>query len=420
MSTRFQHLFTPFQLRNVTLRNRIVSTGHLEAYAEGGKITERYIQFHVQKAKGGVGLTIFGGSSSVHPSSPAAAWAMICNHDDSIISQYRRMADAVHAHGTAVITQLTHMGRRNASDVEDWQPLLAPSGIPEPYHREVPHAMEGSDIREIVVAFGQAARRCKDGGLDGVEIVAAWNQLIDQFWSPLSNQRTDEYGGSLENRLRFALEVLEEVRSQVGDDFVVGLRMSGDEMGKDGLDQQELLEIARTMAASGCIDYLNVISGAGQDVHVLYKGFPSMYDAPAPFVDLAAEVKAAVNDMPVLHAGRVIDPVLADQLLAQGKVDLVGMTRAIIADPQMPDKARQGRLDEIRLCVGINQDCIDRLYFGKSITCSINPIIGRENELADLQPAETSKRVLVVGGGLPEWRPPGSPPNAGTRLRCWK
>lgn len=168
---------------------------------------------------------------------------------------------------------------------------------------------------------------------------------------------------------------------------------------KADLGRQELLEIACTVAAGGFIDYLNIIAGAGQDVKVLYKGFPSMYDLPAPFVDLAVQVKAAVGDLPVLHAGRVIDPILAEQLLAEGKVDLVGMTRAVIADPQMPNKARQGRLNEIRRCVGINQDCIDRLYFGKSITCSINPTIGRERDLADVEPAVTSKNVLVIGAG---------------------
>lgn len=399
MNPQFYCLFTPFKLRNVTLRNRIVSTGHLEAYAEKGRITDRYIRYHVEKAKGGVALTVFGGSSSVHPSSPAAAWSMICNHDDSIIPDYRRMADAVHAHGAAVMTQLTHMGRRGISDVEDWRPLLAPSGVPEPYHREVPHAMEASDIHEIVLAFGQAAMRCKRGGLDGVEIVAAWNQLIDQFWSPLSNRRTDSYGGSLENRLRFGMEVLKEVRRQVGDDFVVGLRMSGNEFVEGGLSPEELGEIARRMARTGMIDYLNIISGAGQDVKALYKGFPSMYDPEAPYVDLAVAIKAAVPAMPILHAGRVIDPLLAEELLSRGKVDLVGMTRALIADPQMPNKARLGRLQEIRRCVGINQDCIDRLYFGKPITCSINPVIGREHELAELVPAKNPKRVVVVGGG---------------------
>src|SRR5213594_154724 len=210
MAYEFTSLFTPIQVGCFMFKNRIYSSGYAEAMAEGGRFIERLRRYHEAKARGGCALTIFGGSSSVHPSSPAAAWKQIANHDDSIIPAYRAIADAVHDHGCLVFTQLTHLGRRAQADGEEANVLLAPSQIPERVHRDVPHELEGEQIAELVHAFGEATRRCRDGGLDGVEISMAHNHLIDQFWSPLFNQRLDEYGGSLDNRMRFALEVLRE------------------------------------------------------------------------------------------------------------------------------------------------------------------------------------------------------------------
>ena len=226
----FRHLFTPFRVGGLTLKNRIFSSGHAEAMAEDGKPGPRLRAYHEAKARGGAGLTIIGGSTSVHPSSPASAWNMIANHDDSVIAGYRGVAEAVHRHDCRIMSQLTHMGRRSQSDVESWHVLLAPSQIPEKVHREVPHEIEPEQIAMLVRAFGDATRRCREGGLDGVELSFAHNHLVDQFWSPLFNQRTDEYGGSLENRMRFGFEVLREIRRQVGQDWVVGARISGDEM----------------------------------------------------------------------------------------------------------------------------------------------------------------------------------------------
>src|SRR2546428_5128443 len=201
MPYEFRSLFTPIRVGSVTLKNRIYSSGHAEAMAEGGRPTARLSRYHEAKAQGGCALTIFGGSSSVHPSSPAAAWKQIANHDDSIIPAYQAMADAVHRHGCLVFTQLTHMGRRAQADGEEANVLLAPSQIPERVHREVPHELEGEQIAELVRAFGEAARRCRDGGLDGIELSMAHNHLIDQFWSPLFNERLDEYGGGPGNPL---------------------------------------------------------------------------------------------------------------------------------------------------------------------------------------------------------------------------
>jgi mycofactocin system FadH/OYE family oxidoreductase 2 len=401
MAHEFRYLFTPIRVGGLTLRNRIFSTGHAEAMAEEGKPGPRLRAYHEGKARGGCALTIFGGSSSVHPSSPASAWNMPANHDDSIIPAYRAMAEAIHRHGAHVFTQLTHMGRRAQSDNESWHVLLAPSQIPEKVHREIPHEMDADQIAMIVRAFGDAVRRSREGGLDGVELSFAHNHLVDQFWSPIFNQRTDEYGGSLENRMRFGLEVLREIRRQVGRDYVVGARISGDEFTDGGLTAEDMGEIAHRLAASGLVDFLSIIGGAAHTFALQAGAVPNMSFPNAVYVPLAAAVKQAVPEIPIFHATRIVDPVHADQILADGSIDVVGMTRALIADPDMPRKAREGRLDEIRQCVGANEGCIDRIYQGKPVTCIQNPGAGREAELGgDLVPAATRKRVVVVGGGV--------------------
>jgi dimethylglycine catabolism A len=196
MAHEFRYLFTPIRLGSLTLKNPIFSSGHAEAMAEAGQPGPRLRAYHEAKARGGAALTIIGGSSSVHPSSPTAEWNLIANHDDSIIPAYRALADAVHRHGRLCFTQLTHLGRRSQSDTGGWHVLLAPSQVPEKLHREVPHEIEPEQIAMLVRAFGDAAGRCRDGGLDGIELSFAHNHLVDQFWSPLFNQRTDEYGGS--------------------------------------------------------------------------------------------------------------------------------------------------------------------------------------------------------------------------------
>jgi len=395
--TEFKHLFTPIKVGNITLRNRIFSTGHVPAFAVDGYPTERYNLYHAEKSKGGVGLTIFGGSTSVTANSPAAEWSMVANHDDSIISGYKEMAAAVHEHGAKVMTQLTHMGRRGRSDSDRWLPLVAPSAIPEPYHGEVPHEIEEHEIRVIIRDFGQAVRRCKEGDLDGVELSSAHNHLLDQFWSPKFNQRTDQWGGSLENRMRFSLEVLEEIRRVVGRDYVVGMRIAGDEFLEGGLGLEEMKEIAQRLAGTGLLDFFNILGGSAENYVNLAAAVPNMMFPSQPYVYLAAAIKEVV-DIPIFHAGKVVDPIGAEQVLAEGWVDVVGMTRAQIADPHLANKAREGRIEDIRQCVGANQ-CIDRLYFGKAIVCIQNPVIGREKELAEWQPAEVKKKVVVVGGG---------------------
>jgi mycofactocin system FadH/OYE family oxidoreductase 2 len=400
MAHAFRYLFTPFRVGRLTLKNRMYSTGHAEALAEDGLPGPRLRAYHEAKARGGVALTIVGGSTSVHPSSPASAWNMVANHDDRVVAAYRALAEAIHRHDCLVFSQLTHLGRRAQSDTEGWHVLLAPSQIPERVHREVPHELEPEQIAMLVRAFGDATRRCREGGLDGVELSFAHNHLVDQFWSPLFNRRTDEYGGSLDNRLRFALEVLREIRRQVGADFVVGARISGDEFTDGGLTAEDMAEIARRLAAAGLVDFLSVIGGAAHTFPLQAGVVPNMSYPNGVYVPLAAAIKAAVPELPVLHATRIVDPVHADQVLADGAVDVVGMTRALIADPEMPRKAREGRLDEIRQCVGANEGCIDRIYQGKPVTCIQNPGAGREQELGALAPAPARRRVVVVGGGV--------------------
>jgi len=400
MASALRSLFTPIQVGRLTLKNRIYSSGHAEAMAEGGRPGERLSRYHAAKARGGCALTIFGGSSSVHPSSPAAAWKQIANHDDSIIPAYRALADAVHAHDCLVFTQLTHMGRRAQADGEEANVLVAPSQIPERVHREVPHELEAEQIVEIVRAFGQAARRCREGGLDGIELSMAHNHLIDQFWSPLFNQRLDDYGGSLDNRLRFGFEVLREIRRTVGRDFVVGARISGDEFTRGGLTAGDMAEIARRLAASGLLDFLSIIGGGAHTYELQAAAVPNMSYATGVFVPLAAAIKQAAPGIPILHASRIVDPAHADRLVAAGQIDVVGMTRALIADPDLPRKALESRFDDIRTCVGANEGCIDRIYQGKPVTCVQNPATGREAELAEVRAATTPKKVVVVGGGV--------------------
>lgn len=399
MPNRLRRLFSPLTVGGLTLKNRIFSTGHAEAMAEDGKPGPRLTAYHEAKARGGAALTIVGGSTSVHPTSPASAWNMIANHDDAVIPGYRSLAEAVHRHDCRVMSQLTHMGRRSQSDVEGWHALLAPSQIPEKLHREVPHEIEPEQIAMLVRAFGDAARRCREGGLDGVELSFAHNHLVDQFWSPLFNRRTDDYGGSLENRMRFGFEVLAEIRRQVGRDWVVGARISGDEMTTGGLGAADMAEIARRLAASGLVDFLSVIGGAAHTVALQALAIPNMASPHGVFVPLAAAIKTAVPTMPIFHAGRIVDPAHADRVLADGVIDMVGMTRALIADPELPRKALDGRLDDVRLCVGANEGCIDRIYQGKPVTCVQNPGTGRELELAEPGPTATPRRVVVVGAG---------------------
>ena len=396
---RYPNLFEPIRLNQVLLRNRIVSTAHAEVYAEAGVPGERYLRYYEEKAKGGVGLAICGGSSPVSRDSPSAWWSSVNLATDAVIEPLSRLAQTMHRHGAKIMIQATHMGRRNAWHGFDWPHLVSPSGIREPVHRGNAKTIEIEEIRRIVRDYGLAARRVKAAGLDGIEISAAHQQLIDQFWSPRVNHRTDEYGGSLENRMRFGVEVLNAVREQVGADFCVGLRVCGDEFHEDGISHEMAKDIAQAMSESGLIDFLSVV-GSGADTHnTLANCMPPMALPPEPFVHLAAGIKS-VSRVPVMHAQSIRDASQAERILASGMVDLVGMTRAQIADPHLVIKIRDGREDQIKQCVGANY-CIDRQYNGLDVLCVQNAATSREQTMPHVIEKSTGlrRKVVVVGAG---------------------
>eukprot|EP01062_Namystynia_karyoxenos_P027409 TRINITY_DN21035_c0_g1_i1.p1 TRINITY_DN21035_c0_g1~~TRINITY_DN21035_c0_g1_i1.p1 ORF type:complete len:763 (+),score=226.92 TRINITY_DN21035_c0_g1_i1:85-2289(+) len=402
---RADPLLQPLRIRGVELRNRVLSTSHAPAYCKDGFPQERYVRYHEEKAKGGLGLSMFGGSSTVSPDSPAT-FGQIDISTDAVIPHLRRLADAVHAHGAATMCQISHMGRRTEWDVGDWLSPVAPSRTRESAHRAFPKEMELHDIRRVVRDYGRAALRCKQGGLDGVELSAA-GHLIDSFWSPRVNRRQDGYGGSLESRARFALEVIEEVRRVCGGDFVVGMRMVGGPVGQGGavmeedgdVTHEECLEIARMLCATGMLDFLNINAGHIDHDNRLASAIPGMSSGLAPALEVAHRFKRAVG-VPVFHACRIMDLSTARHAVREGMIDMVGMTRAHIADPHIVRKMREGREDTIRLCVGAGY-CLDRIYVGKDALCIQNAATGREYLGVPhvIPKAAERRRVVVVGGG---------------------
>ena len=397
MSVQLQRLFSPVKLGHREAKNRIVSTPHGAAFGEKGRITERYIRYHEEKAKGGCGVVMMFGSSSIHPTS-INDWGEVNNWDDSIIPEFRQMSDVIHRHGALCVSQISHRGRRGHS----WYsgaPLWGPSETREERHRQWPHVMTKAEIREIVGAWAAAALRLKKGGFDGCDIPCYGGHLLDQFLSPLSNKRTDEYGGDLDNRLRLTREVLEAIRKVVGRDFIVGIRHSGDHYAPGGLTQADLLEVARRIDAWNLLDYWIVTGSSTETMRLEAMVTPSLYHPEGLHNDFAAQTRKVVR-APVIVTGRIVTPQQAEAALASGVCDLVGMTRALMADPDMPKKAAAGQFSDIRQCVGISEGCIGLLRQGKAITCVQNPAVGREAELAEIAAASRRKRVVVVGGGV--------------------
>lgn len=404
-------LLEPFQLRNLNLRNRIISTSHAPHYVESGMPGERYARYHEEKARGGIALTMIGGSSIVSADSPSAFGQINCS-TDKVIPYFQRLADSVHSHGAKTMIQLTHLGWRTCDDVEAWMPTISPSRLREPAHRSFTKEMDQNDIDRVVRDFGQAARRAKEGGLDGVEVFAA-GHLVDLFWSPRTNKRTDKYGGSLANRIRFTVEVLEEVRRCVGPDFIVGIRIMGKAAKQrpsdpgwalpcapeEELTSSDCLEIARLLSESGMLDFFNVNSGLVDTDNRLASAIPSMYAPLAPHLELAAAFKRELK-VPVMHACRIIDLSTARRAIQDGLLDLVGMTRAHMADPHLVTKLKEGKEDRIRPCVGAGF-CLDRIYVGNDALCLHNAATGREylGMPHIITPNSTKKKVVVVGGG---------------------
>ncbi len=390
-------LLQPFTLKHLTLKNRIISTSHEPAYSEDGLPKTRYRLYHEEKAKGGLALTMFGGGTLVAPDA-APAYGNLYAGDDRIVPYFRTLAEAVHRHGAATMCQITHLGRRTSSYAGHWLPAIAPSSIREPAHRAFPKAMEDWDIRRVVRSYGAAAIRCREGDLDGIE-VEAYGHLFDSFWSPALNHRADRYGGSLENRMRFGIEVLQEIRRQVGDDYIVGIRMVFDEMLDGGLAFDEGMKIGEILTNSGLIDFISVIRGHIETSAGLADVIPNMGTPGAPYLAFAGEIKRAF-DLPVMHAARINDVATARYAVREGLLDLVGMTRAHLADPHIVAKIIRGEEDQVRPCVGAGY-CIDRIYGEGEALCLHNPATGREASMPHVigSSTEVRRRVVVVGAG---------------------
>ncbi len=392
----YGNLLSPISIRGRAFRNRVLSTAHAPGYADGGKPGERYQAYHEEKARGGIGLTMFGGSSNISRDS-GSIYGQIFVGDDTIIPVFRSFARRVHRHGAGLMCQITHMGRRTGWSTGDWLPTLGPSVVRDPAHHSVPRALSSRDIARIVRAFADAAWRCRECGLDGCELLAT-THLLGQFLSPLSNFRTDGYGGALENRARFLVEVMDAVRERVGDDFVVGVRFAADESNEDGMSAEEGIELARLIGAHGTMDFINVNGAYGGSLHGLAETFPGMAFRAAPYIELARRVREA-SGLAVFQAARLSDPATADWAIGEGHVDMAGLTRPHMADPHIVAKLTNGEEARIRPCVGAGY-CIDRIYAGGDALCIHNVSTGRETWLShEISRAEAVRRVVIIGGG---------------------
>jgi 2,4-dienoyl-CoA reductase-like NADH-dependent reductase (Old Yellow Enzyme family) len=389
-------LLEPFSLKHLRLRNRVVSTSHEPAYSEEGLPKLRYARYHAEKARGGVALTMIGGSAVVAPDSPPAFGNLHLYRDD-IVPWLRRLADPVHELGAHVMCQITHLGRRTSNFSGDWLPVVAASPLKERAHRAFPKQAEDWDIRRIVSAYAEAAQRCQAGGMDGIEI-EAYGHLFDGFLSPATNLRDDEWGGSFERRLRFPSQVIRAVRAAVGADFVIGLRLAVTDQLPGGLTVEDGLEATRRLVSDG-VDFLSVIRGHIDTDEGLTRVIPPMGTRSAPHLDFTGEVRRALQ-IPIMHASRIADVATARHAVRNGLVDLVGMTRAQMADPYLVAKIAAGQEDRIRPCVGAGY-CLDAIYQASDAKCIHNPATGRELHLPHTVTRSDgpAKRVVVVGAG---------------------
>jgi len=393
----FPHLFTPLTIRGVTIRNRIMSTGHETAMAGPEGISEQLIAYHRARAAGGCGLIVVE-VASVHPTATFVRHS-IKLYSDETIPGYRRLAEAVHAEGATLFAQLFHPGREILESIDGSAPVsYAPSAVPNERFHVMPSPMSRELIREVIAGYGDAARRLQTAGVDGCEILCSMGYLLAQFLNPRVNRRSDDYGGSFDNRLRIVRELLADIRAKVGEDMVVGIRISADELSPEGLTPEEVGAICRALDDEPGLDYFNVIAGTsttlGGSIHIV----PPMTVENAYLAPRAAEVKAGVSKL-VFVGGRINQPQQAEAILAASQADMCGMTRAMICDPEMPDKARSGRIDDVRACIGCNQACIGHFHMGLPISCIQHPETGREAAYGTRAPAVKRRRVLVAGGG---------------------
>ena len=393
--TSFPHLFAPLHIRGTVIRNRIMSTGHDTVLPVDGTVNDALIAYHVARARGGVGLIVTQ-VAGVHDTARYTSHLLMATTDDCIPG-YRRLAEALHAEGATVFSQLFHPGREIMESADGLLAVAyAPSVSPNERFHVMPRALTLPLIEEIVAGYAAAARRMRAAGLDGVEVVASHGYLPAQFLNPRVNRRSDGYGGDEAGRLRFLREVLQGVRAATDEDFVIGLRISAGERDEEGLTGEEAL--AACVALEADLDYVNVTTGTSASVGGAVHIAPPMAFAPAYVAPDAGAFRKALK-VPVFVAGRINQPQEAEAILAAGQADICGMTRALIADPEMPAKAARGAVDDIRACIGCNQACIGHFHKGLPVSCIQHPETGRELAYGHLLAAQRRKRVMVVGGG---------------------
>ena len=390
-------LLQPFQLKHLNLKNRILTTSHEPAYNEDGFPKDRYIAYHLERAKGGIAMTMTAGSAVVSKDSPPS-FDNIHAYKDEVVPWIKKLTKVIHDQDCAIMIQLTHLGRRTSWNKGDWLPSISSGKHREPAHKAFPKVAESWDIQRIIKEFGDAAERMKEGGMDGVELEGQ-GHLIGQFLSPLTNELENEYGGSLENRLRFTLDVLSEIRKKVGKNFILGIRSVFDEVQAGGITKTDGFKIAKILSESGLIDYLNINRGRIHTDPILTKQIPIQGMKSAPHLDFAGEIKKEIN-LPVFHASKISDVATARYAISNGLVDMVGMTRGHLADPYIVTKIKEKREDDIRPCVGATY-CLDRIYQGEEALCIHNAATGRELKFPNIITASKSKKKIVIVGAGP-------------------
>ncbi len=389
-------LLQPYRLKHLTLRNRIMTTSHEPAYPEDGMPKDRYRLYHLERAKAGVALTMTAGSAAVSKDSPPV-FNNILAYKDEVVGWMKQLADDCHEAGAAVMIQLTHLGRRTRWDKGDWLPVVAAGPAREPSHRAFPKVVEDWDIARIIDDYADAAERMAAAGLDGVEF-ECYGHLMDQFMSPLTNGLAHPYGGSFDNRIRFAMDVLEACRKRVGPQFLLGVRYTADEAEAGGITADEGVLMGQRFRDSGLVDFINIIKGRIHTDPAMTDVIPIQGMRSAPHLDFAGRVRAEVG-LPTFHAARIPDVATARHAVATGQLDMVGMTRAHMADPHIVKKIMEGREEDIRPCVGATY-CLDRIYQGGMALCLHNPATGREETMPHvIAPAPVVKRVVIVGAG---------------------
>jgi 2,4-dienoyl-CoA reductase-like NADH-dependent reductase (Old Yellow Enzyme family)/thioredoxin reductase len=389
-------LLQPYKIKHLTLRNRIMTTAHEPAYPVEGMPQALYRAYHVERARAGVALTMTAGSAAVSRDSPPV-FNNVLAYKDEVVGWLKDLTDECHEHGAAVMIQLTHLGGRTRWDKADWLPVVSPAHRREASHRSFPKKMEDWDIERIIKDYVDAAERMQAAGMDGLEL-QAYGHLMDQFWSPLTNDLDGPYGGSLENRMRFTFDVLRGIRQRVGEDFLLGVRYTGDETLPGGFDAREGLQVSHMLKDSGLVDFLTVVRGHIDTDAGLTDVIPIQGMRNSPHLDFVGEIRSATG-FPTFHAAKIPDVATARYAIASGKVDMVGMTRAHMTDPHIVRKIIERREDDIRPCVGANY-CLDRIYQGGAAYCIHNPATGRETSMPhEIAKATVKRKVLVIGSG---------------------